>query len=700
MEEDAGEQFHGNEAISAVVDERFSGEEDDDYEDLYNDVNVGENFLQSMKKNEDVRPKNDMTESENGPLQITFKQNHPPPPHRVPETAVAGGDAGDRNFGKDAGGSNTGLPFVQVVDGYQRQNIGFMRDGGPVRPPVVGGLSVELDQLMVNNRSGELDVNNKVVNGGGVNQQNPGRHAPTGADVVGPAGVAGDLGNGELVRQGGGNVNRVALDLNKGYGNLGGGVGSFDGLSGPINGTSGGATILFVGDLHWWTTDADLESELCKYGLVKEVKFFSEKASGKSKGYCQVEFFDSAAATACKEGMNGHMFNGRPCVVAYASPFTVKRMGEAQVSRNQQVTQATAGQSRGPTADAPPRPGGINNLNVGNSQGAGDSNRGYGKGNWGRGSGQGMSNRGPVGPLRNRAGGMGGRGIMGDGMSGFGQGNGPPPLMHPQTMMGPGFDPFFGGPMGRMGGYGGFPGGPTPPFSGMMPPFPPVGAVGLNGVAPHVNPAFFGRGMPMNGMGMMRSAAVDGPNVGMWGDPSFGGWAGEEHGGRASESSYGEEAVSDHQYGEAGHDRGAWSNSMKEKGRGSEKDWHGSSDRRHRDDRESVSCREMGKEKSMGHDNESLERRHRDDKAVGRDRERDREYSRDHVRERPFERDHQRNDRHRYVEQQRHREREIEYDEDRGRSSRTQSKSRLSHEEEQKSRLKEVEYGKRRRTSD
>lgn len=99
------------------------------------------------------------------------------------------------------------------------------------------------------------------------------------------------------------------------------------------------ATILFVGDLHWWTTDAELEAELCKYGVVKEVKFFDEKASGKSKGYCQVEFYDPAAATACKEGMNGHLFNGRPCVVAFASPYSVKRMGEAQVNRNQQMAQ-------------------------------------------------------------------------------------------------------------------------------------------------------------------------------------------------------------------------------------------------------------------------------------------------------------------------------------------------------------------------
>ncbi|QHO18763.1 uncharacterized protein DS421_11g323290 [Arachis hypogaea] len=72
--------------------------------------------------------------------------------------------------------------------------------------------------------------------------------------------------------------------------------------------------------------------------------------------------------------------------------------------------------------------------------------------------------------------------------------------------------------------------------------------------------------MPVNGMGMMPGAGMDGPNMGMWSDPNMGGWGGEEPGGgRAGESSYGEEAASDHQYGEASHDRSNWPNSMREK---------------------------------------------------------------------------------------------------------------------------------------
>ncbi|THU70496.1 hypothetical protein C4D60_Mb08t25630 [Musa balbisiana] len=89
-------------------------------------------------------------------------------------------------------------------------------------------------------------------------------------------------------------------------------------------GGQSGDTSLLVGELHWWTTDADLEAELCKYGRVKEIKF-DVWDNGKSNGMCIVDFYDPLAAAACKDGMNGHVFNDRPCVVEWARPPTVPR---------------------------------------------------------------------------------------------------------------------------------------------------------------------------------------------------------------------------------------------------------------------------------------------------------------------------------------------------------------------------------------
>ncbi|GMP52163.1 hypothetical protein CsSME_00018092 [Camellia sinensis var. sinensis] len=701
---------HRNEAISAVADEGFLGEEDDDYEDLYNDVNVGEGFLQSFRKNEDLESRNEEVEKKVEPIL---------PPQTVAESSASIPGVVERKFEKDGDG---GSRFSGRIEGFQdvgfRDNeMGVRESGGAPLPRVELGQSSgkvgDLEDQTVNNNN---SLPNRVIG-----QQ------PRAAGV----GIVGNAGNEGFPRQGGGHVN----------GSGGTGTGVVAGTRSGGTGSGGGGAILFVGDLHWWTTDAELEAELCKYGPVKEVKFFDEKASGKSKGYCQVEFCDPAAAAACKEGMDGHMFNGRSCVVASASPYSIKRMGETQFNRNQQMAQAALAQARRGSGDAAGKIGGNNNTTGGNNQvggdnnrgfgnyqggndnnrgfgnyqgggdnnrgygnyqGGGDNNRGYGRGNWGRGNGQGMGNRGPTGPMRNRPGGMGGRGIMGNGGNGFGQGIGAtPPLLHPQTMMGQGFDPAFGAPMGRMGSYGGFPGAPTPPFSGILSSFPPVGSVGLPGVAPHVNPAFFGRGLPMNGMGMMPTTGVEGHNMGMWSDPNMAGWAGEEHVGRAGESSYGEEAMSDHQYGEVTHDRGGWQNSMKEKDRGSERDWSGSSDRRYRDDRDPGYDRDMPREKDIGHD---PERRHRDDRDVGQDRERerDRERSRDRDRDRDRdrERDRHKDDRDRYADHHRYRDREPEYEEEweRGRSSRMHSKSRLSQEEEPpRSRSRDAEYGKRRR---
>ncbi|PQQ05485.1 cleavage and polyadenylation specificity factor subunit 6 [Prunus yedoensis var. nudiflora] len=425
-----------------------------------------------------------------------------------------------------------------------------------------------------------------------------------------------------------------------------------------------GSTMLFVGELHWWTTDSELESVLSQYGRVKEIKFFDERASGKSKGYCQVEFHDPAAATACKEGMDGYLFNGRACVVAFASPQTLKQMGASYLSKSQGQTQSQQ-PGRRPMNDGVGRGGGVN-YQTGDTGG-----RNFGRGGWGRG-GQGVANRGPGGggPMRGRGGAMGAKNMAGNpagvgtgANGGYGQGLAGPGfggpvggMMNPQGMMGAGFDPTY---MGRGGGYGGFPG---PAFPGMLSSFPAVNTMGLAGVAPHVNPAFFGRGMATNGMGMMGSSGMDGHHAGMWNDPSMGGWGGEEHGRRTRESSYGgDDGASEYGYGEANHEKGGRSNApSRERERGSERDWSGNSERRHRDEREQDWDRsERG---------EHREHRYKEDKDSYRDH--------------------------------RQRERDVGYEDDwdRGQSSsRPRSRSKAMPEDDHRSRSRDVDYGKRRR---
>eukprot|EP00252_Welwitschia_mirabilis_P022952 TRINITY_DN6372_c0_g1_i1.p1 TRINITY_DN6372_c0_g1~~TRINITY_DN6372_c0_g1_i1.p1 ORF type:complete len:589 (-),score=118.20 TRINITY_DN6372_c0_g1_i1:1054-2820(-) len=574
-DEDYGQkkQFQTSGAISALAEEEIMPD-DEDYDDLYNDVNVGEGFMQIMN----VRS-NNRVGVENGTEpardKAEFRENEP-----------------DRFSAKD-----------EKENAPVKEKIAVKENASGVVPGETSNLGQYADSSK--ERAAEKEKVGDVVS----------KSFGKGSD----GGVANQNRGGNQTRAKEGSV------------------------SGRHN--EGGTTMLFIGELHWWTTDAELEAELEKYGKVKELKFYDEKASGKSKGYCHAEFFEPSAAASCKHGMNGHVFNGRACVVDFASPNTVRQMGAAQMNKNQ-----NQGQNQNPNQHRRMmNDGGSRGAGGSSYQSGGDSGRSFGKmGNWGRSGGGG--NRGGQG--RSRGGGMGAK----SGNSGYGQGLPGPPMgghpggmMHPQGMMGQGFDPSYGAHMGR-GAYGGF--SSHSHFPGMMHPFPPVANVGLPGVAPHVNPAFFGRGVAANGMGMMPNSGMEGQ---MWGDSSMSGsWVSDEqHGRRMRESSYGEEMGSDYGYGDVGHDRGGRSSGSRERERGSERDWGGSSERRRRDDRDSDWHRD----------------RYRDEKEGYGDRQRDRDW-------------------------------DNADDWEREKLSRGRSKSRMIEDDDQRGRFKDMDYVKRRRLQD
>lgn len=545
MDPAAGE-YRG--AIPALAEEELMGE-DDEYEDLYNDVNVGEGIFQ-------------------------FHQT--------------GASGSSNNFGNNGQAQNSSAPDP-------RREVDVTRD--------LGHAGVKMDKYQ---NSGvafpEQKAELRVVQGSENVIHNPMGQSQT------SAGRGSNPGNGLSMTVPDIPNNQTAASVNEIVHHNGG---SDNIVRPPVE---NGSTMLFVGELHWWTTDAELEDALSQYGKVKEIKFFDERASGKSKGYCQVEFYESAAAAACKERMNGHVFNGRACAVAFASAQSLKQIGASSANKTQ--------------AQPLSQPLGRRNMNEGAGRGggmnypAGDGGRNYGRGgSWGRG--QGGFNRGPgAGGPRGRGGqmaaknsfmnpaGMGNGGVAGNygqGMHGGGFGGAGNGMMHPQAMMGPGFDPSF---MGRGAGYGSF-GGHA--FPGMMPPFQAVNTMGIPGVAPHVNPAFFGRGMAPNGMGMMGPTGMDGL---MWGgDPSMGGggWPAEDHAQRTRESSYGgDDGASEYGHGETNHEKGGRSNATsREKERSSQRDWPGNSEKRHRpendqdwDDRSDRYKDHRSKERELGNEDD------------------------------------------------------------------------------------------------
>ncbi|KAB5545220.1 hypothetical protein DKX38_013332 [Salix brachista] len=99
---------------------------------------------------------------------------------------------------------------------------------------------------------------------------------------------------------------------------------------------------------------------------------------GKYKIHYLFEFYDRAAAGACKAGMNEHVFNGRPCIVAFASPQTQNKMGASYESKTQaQLQSQSQTQGRRPVNDRAGRGGNMNYQ-------SGDGGRNYGIGGWGR----------------------------------------------------------------------------------------------------------------------------------------------------------------------------------------------------------------------------------------------------------------------------------------------------------------------------
>ena len=68
---------------------------------------------------------------------------------------------------------------------------------------------------------------------------------------------------------------------------------------------AGASSVVFVGNLQWWTTDAELEAACAEFGPVSAVQFTEDKSSGRSKGYARVHFSDATAAEQCKAGLSG-----------------------------------------------------------------------------------------------------------------------------------------------------------------------------------------------------------------------------------------------------------------------------------------------------------------------------------------------------------------------------------------------------------
>src|ERR1051325_8659610 len=77
---------------------------------------------------------------------------------------------------------------------------------------------------------------------------------------------------------------------------------------------------IYVGNLSFQTTDADLKDMFSEVGQVESAQIITDRDTGRSKGFGFVEMSDDDAAVKAIERFNGKEVNGRALTVNEARP--------------------------------------------------------------------------------------------------------------------------------------------------------------------------------------------------------------------------------------------------------------------------------------------------------------------------------------------------------------------------------------------
>lgn len=84
---------------------------------------------------------------------------------------------------------------------------------------------------------------------------------------------------------------------------------------------------IYVGNLPWSTTSADLEGIFSAHGAVRSAEVISDRETGRSRGFGFVEMETDEGLQAAIAALNGHEMNGRPLTVNEARERTPRAGG-------------------------------------------------------------------------------------------------------------------------------------------------------------------------------------------------------------------------------------------------------------------------------------------------------------------------------------------------------------------------------------
>ena len=77
---------------------------------------------------------------------------------------------------------------------------------------------------------------------------------------------------------------------------------------------------IYVGNLSFDATEADLETAFSEFGDVKSVNVIKDRDTGRPRGFAFVEMRDEEAGRKAIEGLNEQPIAGRPVTVNEARP--------------------------------------------------------------------------------------------------------------------------------------------------------------------------------------------------------------------------------------------------------------------------------------------------------------------------------------------------------------------------------------------